>query len=87
MLPPGVILVLRLPPTPTFFLYKKPGKPIDLPYQNCPFEYPEPKADEIYIIYIYTFYNKINKSGAKTKNNIYLINSQNYNNQIIIHHH
>jgi hypothetical protein len=40
--------VLRLPPTPTFFLYKKPGKPVDLPYQNCPFEGPEPKAD-IYI--------------------------------------
>jgi hypothetical protein len=40
--------VLRLPPTPTFFLYKNPGNPIDLPYQNCPFEGPEVKAD-IYI--------------------------------------
>jgi hypothetical protein len=57
--------VLRLPPTPVFFLYKKPGNPVDLPYQNCPFEYPEPKAD-IYV-YIFTFYNKIKKSGAKIK--------------------
>jgi hypothetical protein len=52
--------VLRLPPTPTFFLYKNPGK-VDPPNQNCPLEGPEPKAD-IYI-YISTF----KKSGAKVK--------------------
>jgi hypothetical protein len=49
-LPPGAILVLRLPPTPTFFLYKNPGKLVVLPYQNCPFEGPEPKADIIILI-------------------------------------
>jgi len=42
--------VLRLPPTPTFFLYKNPGKLVVLPYQNCPFEGPEPKADIIIIL-------------------------------------
>jgi hypothetical protein len=42
------------------FLYKNPGNFVWLPYQNCPFEGPEPKAD-IYI-YIHFF-----KSGAKVK--------------------
>jgi hypothetical protein len=50
ILPPEFIFVLRLPPTPTFFLNKKPGK-VDPPNQNCPFEGPEPKADDIVIIY------------------------------------
>ena len=45
ILPPGFILVLLLPPTPTFFLYKKPY----CPNQNWPLELePVPKAD-IYI--------------------------------------
>jgi hypothetical protein len=48
ILPPGAILVLRLAPTPRFFLYKNPGK-VDPPNQNWPLEGPEPKAD----IYIY----------------------------------
>jgi hypothetical protein len=60
--------VLRLPPTPTFFLYKKPGNPVDIPYQNCPFEGPEPKAD-IYI-YIHFFYFII-KKWSKSKINIF----------------
>jgi hypothetical protein len=46
--------VLRRPPTPTFFLYKNPGKLVVLPYQNCPLEGPEPKAD----IYIYPLLKK-----------------------------
>jgi hypothetical protein len=53
MFPPGPIIVLLLAPTPTFFLYKKPGKFDDPPYQNCPFGLlPEPKPlnrDDIYI--------------------------------------
>ena len=32
-------------PTPTFFLYKNPGKLVLLPYKNCGLEGPEPKAD------------------------------------------
>jgi hypothetical protein len=44
--PPGFIFVLRLPPTPTFFLYKKPYGP----YQNWPLEGPDPNAD----MYIYS---------------------------------
>jgi hypothetical protein len=44
ILPPGPILVLLLPPTPTFFLYKKPGKLVVFPYQKLPFELlPVPK--------------------------------------------
>ena len=58
ILPPGPIFVLRRPPTPTFFLYKKPGKFVWLPYQNWPFEGPEPKAD----IYIFHFYKKFKRS-------------------------
>jgi hypothetical protein len=55
ILPPGAIFVLRRPPTPTFFLYKNPGKFVVFPYQNCPFEGPEPKAD----IYIYPLLKKV----------------------------
>jgi hypothetical protein len=56
-LPPGAILVLRRPPTPTFFLYKNPGKFVELPYQKFPFELlPFPKAD----IYINMIKNNIN---------------------------
>jgi hypothetical protein len=61
MFPPGLNLVLRLPPTPAFFLYKNPGK-VEPPNQNWPFELePVPKAD-IYIIH----FKK--KGGAKTIN-------------------
>jgi hypothetical protein len=48
ILPPGLNLVLRLAPTPKFFLYKNPGN-VEPPNQNWPLEGPEPKAD----IYIY----------------------------------
>jgi hypothetical protein len=56
MLPPAANLVLLRPPTPTFFLYKNPGNPVEFPYQKFPFELlPLPKAD---IIYILLKYNK-----------------------------
>jgi hypothetical protein len=57
--------VLRLAPTPRFFLYKNPGN-VDPPNQNCPLEGPEPKAD-IYI-YISTF-KKAKQKQNKTKQN------------------
>jgi hypothetical protein len=50
MLPPAANFVLLRPPTPTFFLYKNPGNPVEFPYQKFPFELlPFPKADIIYI--------------------------------------
>jgi hypothetical protein len=69
-LPPGAILVLRLAPTPRFFLYKNPGN-VDPPNQNCPLEGPEPKADILLYIYISTFKKaKKNKTKQnKTKQN------------------
>jgi hypothetical protein len=52
--PPGANFVLRLPPTPTFFLYKNPGKFVLAPYQNCPLELlPVPNADILSILIMY----------------------------------
>jgi hypothetical protein len=67
-LPPGAILVLRLAPTPRFFLYKNPGNVVP-PNQNCPLEGPEPKAD--ILLYIYSLL----KSGTKTKDKLILKHS------------
>jgi hypothetical protein len=51
MLPPGLNLVLRRPPTPIFFLNKNPGKVLP-PNQNWPFELdPVPKPDIVIIFY------------------------------------
>jgi hypothetical protein len=61
--------VLRLAPTPRFFLYKNPGN-VDPPNQNCPLEGPEPKAD--ILLYIYPLLKK--RSKNKTKQKLILIN-------------
>jgi hypothetical protein len=46
LFPPAANLVVLLPPTPTFFLNKKPGKWVEFPYQKFPFELlPFPKED------------------------------------------
>jgi hypothetical protein len=63
--------VLRLAPTPRFFLYKNPGK-VDPPNQNCPLEGPEPKAD--ILLYILSTFKKLIESKAKTKDKLILKN-------------
>jgi hypothetical protein len=76
ILPPGAILVLRLPPTPTFFLYKNPGKFVVLPYQNCPFEDPEPKADIYYpLLKKSTFFLNSTKSKVEPGFLVFVPNS------------
>ena len=57
MFPPGFIFVLLRPPTPTFFLYKKPYGP----YQNWPLDGPEPNAD----MYIYSIRKSLLEKASK----------------------